>query len=135
MTRMQTAPKKFTAEIRDAQGVVAPTPLLFLFFLGENPSFTAGDGSFGAQQCDQRSQISREHPAGQDTGTSDGIPPSAKVWKWLKNTPQGFPPIPISTDSVAGKCAKGLKPPPSSAKLRGSAPLGQQGKTPKHSVF
>lgn len=48
---------------------------------GGNPSFTAGNGSFGAQQCDQRSQICWEHPAGQDTGTSDRIPLFTKVLK------------------------------------------------------
>lgn len=126
MTSMQTAPKKFTAEIRGCARCWQHQRCCHSPISGGIPSFTAGDGKFGAQQRDQRRQICREHPGGQDTATSNYIPLCTKVLKQLKNTPQGFPLIPISMDSVVCKCAKGLKPPPSSTKLWGSEPLGQE---------
>lgn len=103
--------------------------------LGWNPSFTAGSGSFGAQQCNQRRQICREHPAGQETDTSSHIPLFTKGWSSFKTLLMASYLAQQPWISVASKCAKSLETPLSSAKLWGSAPLGWGKKPPKHDVF
>lgn len=73
MPNVQTTPEKFTVEIRVCTKRYS-TNTVNISLLWGDPSFTAGIGSFGAQQCHQRRQICWEHPAGQETDTSNHIP-------------------------------------------------------------